>query len=28
MTLKFTTVRAIVKVHVRAKYHRVAFSGS
>ena len=28
MTLKFNTVRAVVKVHVHAKYHQAACSGS
>jgi len=28
MTLKFNRVRAVVKVHVRAKYHQAECSGS
>jgi len=28
MTLKFNSVRAVVKVHVRAKYHQTKRSGS
>jgi len=28
MTLKFNKIRAVVKVHVRAKFHRVKCSGS
>jgi len=28
MTLKFNGVRALVKVHVRGKYHEAEFSGS
>jgi len=28
MTLKFNRVRALVEVHVRAKYHQAEYSGS
>jgi len=28
MTLQFNRVRAVVKVHVRAKFHQAACSGS
>jgi len=28
MTLKLNTVREVVKVHVRARYHQAEYSGS
>jgi len=28
MTLKFNKVRAVVKLHVHAKFHQVEYSGS
>jgi len=28
MTLKFNTVRAVVKVHIHAKFHQTKCSGS